>query len=240
MRKNMDEESSFCSSCKSMLQYSSSIGEPSISNEELYQLTEKDNIERSIENYEIGLNIIDTTYGKIDHVKPYAHKKVKSDEDFVEKLMFYTNKKIKPIDVLNKSNLAPYDTYKNITHKINTYVESGNNDFSNKIYPAKIPHAQDVKQKNNCETVKERNSIRDERKNAEMINNGSQSIAQNILDYRKNILGIARSVLELSNYIDNMRKLILHEIDKRQSGVIPNNKKKVVKLDLLGKDFPKL
>lgn len=154
----MDKESiSLCSSCKSILEYSSSIDEP-------YSPNEQNSIERSIENDEIGLNINEK-----------QNKKREEGEDFVEKLIFRTNKKIK--------HLAPDD--KNITRI--TCAESGNNDF----------YVQDIKQRNDCKTEKANNSTRDKEKNTETINNGFQSPAQNILDYRKNIFETARSLLEL-------------------------------------------
>ncbi|XP_076382644.1 uncharacterized protein LOC143260579 [Megalopta genalis] len=227
----MNEESeleSFCSSCKSILQCASSIGEPYNSNEEIYQLTEENNRKTSIKNYENNLDIIDTTHEDIGHLKSYVHKQGEVDEEIIEKLMFYTNKKLKCIDLINEPDLFPSDTYKNIAHKI-TCVESGNNDFKNKTNSSKIIQAQSTKQKNNNKTMKAKDVIRDTIESSRMINNNSPNTAQNILEYRKDILKTARIVLELSTYIDNMRKLILHKLNKRQSEFSFNNQNNGIK-----------
>ncbi|XP_078033524.1 uncharacterized protein LOC144468153 [Augochlora pura] len=228
--KNMDDESaleSFCSSCKSIFQYASSTDEPCNSNENICQLTEENNKKTLMKNYENNLNATDRTRENIGHLKCYEHKQREVDEE-IKKLKFYTNKKLKCFDLMNEPRLSPCDTYKNIARGI-TCVESENNDLKNKINSSKIIQTQSTQQKNNNKTMKAKNVIQDAVESSRMISNHSPKTAQDILDYRKNILKIAQTVLELSTYIDNMRKLILYKLNKRQSQVSPNNKNNNIK-----------
>ncbi|XP_076229343.1 uncharacterized protein LOC116431432 isoform X2 [Nomia melanderi] len=222
--ENMDEEcSSFCSSCNSVLQSICSIGEPYSPGEMLDRITDENHVKTPVESNGNIMRIIDATHQKtsnytsndnfknkvfttnshntINNPSPSKlhlnklHKKRETIEKAIDE-SWYSAKKIKHIKLLDKLDFCPLDTEKNKSNET-ANINSGKNGSETNV-------------NSETKTVTITNLIREKEENSKTITNSSfaldlmfpdksQSVAQHILDRRKNIYKFAQSVLQLRN-----------------------------------------
>ncbi|XP_053977666.1 uncharacterized protein LOC128875802 [Hylaeus volcanicus] len=202
---NSNEEwSSFCSSCKSVLHSICSIGDLSV----LDELIDENNVKTWIEKYQ---NIIETSDATNKKNEKREINKINNDQSD-----FHINKKVKCIEPLNKTDKYQFDRSKILSREIIN------------IDSMKIAYDQNIEQEEIYEISNTKVLPHNAKEDTESVNDSffasnfvssieSQSTAQNILHHHRNILDIAQSILSLSNYIDDMGKMILQGIRSKQT-----------------------
>ncbi|XP_076630773.1 uncharacterized protein LOC143346511 [Colletes latitarsis] len=206
--ENTDEEwSSFCSSCKSVLKSICSVGETFSLNEIIDESTKEKDVETRIEKYK---NIVETSNGI--KKKPNEH----IPNNYVERNDFFNNNTCEKREI-NEKNRDQSDSHRSkkvkcieLSNKADTYSSDRNKVVPCKIIhrnSRKITHDRNMKQKKNYGSLKAKMLLYSAKKHtqsndrflgSDVISSiKSQSVRQNILDHRKNILEIAQSILHL-------------------------------------------